>query len=399
MSKNIKDFFNDEENSASARERAIALSNLELNSSAGEISLYDKLESLGILAKQLREQYRTAGIELPYYDATVPHEIQDLYERVTEQQVRLEKFDKDFITHMIVVEKCSPEECSTEYIADNDYLRDERVNPEAKRLLIELGADAEKAKRLDLDHLTYQLNSHIQEVNDLNDNGKAANYDVDLIDSLIRKGADVNGKYHSQDYDCIHKNYYKYLERDRRYPIAHDIRDRDVFEHFIEKHVTDLDFTNEESPLTHAVAHNDLSKVQYLIDKGASIDPSPKYHDRGMAFWCNSVEMVELLGNSGFDFDQIDDRFNPPPLTEVLMRVERNRENCDPIKAVKNIAIAEKMIQFGADINKWQNEYPNAKQMIEHLDLKNHFKEHLKAPSRETPTAQKKQEFKQGFAQ
>ncbi|MBA0446119.1 hypothetical protein D7Y61_02060 [Stenotrophomonas maltophilia] len=162
--------------------------------------------------------------------------------------------------------------------------------------------------------------------------------------------------------------------------------------------MTDLDFTDEESPLTHAVAHNDLSKVQYLIEKGASIDPSPKYHDRGMAFWCNSVEMVELLGNSGFDFDQTDDRFSAPPLTEVFKRVERNRDDHDPIAAVKNIAIAEKMIQFGADINKWQNEYSNAKQMIEHLDLKNHFKEYLKAPTLESGSPQRKQEFKRGFA-
>ncbi|MBN5155246.1 ankyrin repeat domain-containing protein [Stenotrophomonas maltophilia] len=393
MSKSIDSFFNDEENSASAKERATALNNLKLNSTSGEISLYDKLENLGVLERHLRQQHEKSGDPLSIHHSDSPYEIKRLHEIVFEQQIKAEDIDEEFISHMVFVDRCSPSGHS-----DNDYLRDEQVNPEAKRLLIELGADADKAERLDLDHLTYQLNSHIQEVNDLNDNGKAANYDVDLIDSLIHKGADVNGKYHSQDYDCIHKNYYKYLERDRRYPIAHDIRDWDVFEHFIEKHVTDLDFTNEESPLTHAVAQNDLSKVQYLIDKGASIDPSPKYHDRGMAFWCNSVEMVELLGNSGFDFNQTDDRFSAPPLTEMFGRVSDNRDNHDSIEAVKNIAIAEKMIQFGADINKPQNDYPSATEMINRLDLNDHFKEHLKAPTLEASSPQRKQEFKRGFA-
>ncbi|WP_152905261.1 hypothetical protein [Stenotrophomonas maltophilia] len=392
MGKSINDFFNDEENSASAKERAVALDKLKLNSTSGEISLYDKLENLGVLERHLRQQHEEAGNPLYIDSSNSPYEIGRLHEIVFEQQIKAEEIDKEFISHMVFVDRCSPYGHS-----DNDYLRDDQVSPEAKRLLIELGADADKAERLDLDYLTYRLNNHIKETNDLKDNGKAADYDVDLIDSLIHKGADVNGKYHSQDYDSIHKNYYKYLETDRRYPVAHDIRDRDVFEHFIEKHVTDLDFTNEESPLTHAVAHNDLSKVQYLIDKGASIDPSPKYHDRGMAFWCKSVEMVELLGNSGFDFDQTDDRFSAPPLTEVFKRVERNRDDHDPIAAVKNIAIAEKMIQFGADINKWQNEYPNATEMINRLDLKDHFKEHLKAPTRETPSPQRKQEYRRGF--
>src|SRR2546427_692940 len=363
MSKSIESFFNDEENSASAKERAVALDNLKLNSTSGEISLYDKLENLGVLERHLRQQHEKSGDPLSFHHSDSPYEIQRLHEIVFEQQIKAEDIDEEFISHMVFVDRCSPSGHR-----DNDYLRDEQVNPEAKRLLIGLGADADKAERLDLDYLTYQLNHHIKEVNDLKDSGRAANYDVDLIDSLIRKGADVNGKYHSRDYDCLHKNYYEYLENDRSYPIAHDIRDRDVFEHFIEKHVTDLDFTNEESPLTHAVAHNDLSKVQYLIDKGASIDPSPKYHDRGMAFWCNSVEMVELLGNSGFDFNQTDDRFSAPPLTEVFGRVSDNRDNHDSIEAVKNIAIAEKMIQFGADINKPQNDYPSATEMINRLD-------------------------------
>lgn len=397
MSKSINDFFNDEENSASAKERAVALDKLKLNSTSGEISLADKLKSLDVLERQLRQQHLDSGNPLPFDRSAYSPEMDDLRNSVIEQEVKSVSVDKDFLTHMIAVRFMDPDG------KNGEYLRDPAVNSDARRILIDLGADEERANALDQNYLTHQLNSHVQEVNDLRENGKPAHYNVKLIDSLINKGADVNGKYHLDhdyihDYDNLYDINYRLLEKERRYPIACQIQDRDVFEHLIENHVTDLNFEGEESPLVHAVAHNDLSKAQYLIDQGSSIDSRPQYHGRGMDFWCNSVEMTELLGEHGFDFNHTTGEFSAPPLTVALERVERDLKADDQEKATKNIAIAEKMMQFGADINATNRHHRvSPAQMIENLGLNEHFKDHIKAPVRETPSPQRKQEYRRGF--
>lgn len=399
MSKSIDSFFNDEENSASAKERAVALGNLRLNSSAGEISLNDKLKSFEVLEKQLRQQHMDSGTPLPFDRSAYSPEMNDLRNSVIARQIKALHVDKDFLTHMITEKFIDPNGMNGE------YLRDAEVNPDARKILIEFGADAERAKKLDQNHLTYQLINHVQEVNDLRESGKAADYNVKLIDSLIRRGADVNGKYHLDsdyihDYDNLYDINYRLLEKERRYPVACQIQDRDVFEHLIENHVTDLNFENEQSPLVQAVAHNDLSKAQYLIDQGSSIDLSPQFHGRGLDFWCSSSEMTELLGEHGFDFNHTTGEFSAPPLTTALERVERNLKEDDHEKANKNIAVIETMIRFGADINATNRHHRESPaQLIEKLGLSDHFKDHLKTPTRETQTTQRKQQFIRGFAQ
>lgn len=398
MGKSIDSFFNDEENSASAKERATALNNLKLNASAGEISLNDKLKSFEVLEKQLRQQHLDSGNPLPFDRSAYSPEMNDLHNSIIERQIKALHVDRDFLTHMIAAKSIDPNG------ENGEYLRDAEVNPDARKILIEFGADAERAKRLNQNHLTYQLNNHVQEVNDLRESGKSADYNVKLIDSLVRRGADANGKYHLDDdyihdYDNLYNISYRLLEKERRYPIACQIQDRDVFEHLIENHVTDLDFKGEESPLAHAVAHNDLSKAQYLIDQGSSIDSSPQFHGRGLDFWCSSSEMTELLGEHGFDFNHTTGEFSAPPLTTVVERIERNLKEDNHEKANKNIAIAEKMIEFGADINATNRHHRESPaQMIEKLGLNDHFKEHLKAPTLESANPQRKQEFKRGFA-
>lgn len=398
MSKSIDSFFNDEVNSASAKERATALGNLRLNSSAGEISLDDKLKSFEVLERQLRQQHMDSGNPLPFDRSAYSSEMDDLRNSIIERQIKALHVDEDFLTHMITTKFIDPNG------ENGEYLRDAEVNPDARKILIEFGADAERAKRLNQNHLTYQLNNHVQEVNDLRESGKSADYNVKLIDSLVRRGADANGKYHLDDdyihdYDNLYNINYRLLEKERRYPIACQIQDRDVFEHLVENHVTDLDFKGEESPLAHAVAHNDLSKAQYLIDQGSSIDSSPQFHGRGLDFWCSSSEMTELLGEHGFDFNHTTGEFSAPPLTTVVERIERNLKEDNHEKANKNIAIAEKMIEFGADINATNRHHRESPaQMIEKLGLNDHFKEHLKAPTLESASPQRKQEFKRGFA-
>ena len=399
MSKSIDSFFNDEENSASAKERATALGNLRLNSSAGEISLDDKLKSFEVLERQLRQQYMDSGNPLPFDRSAYSPQMDDLRNSVIERQIKALHIDKDFLSHMITEKFIDPNG------RNGEYLRDAEVNPDARKILIEFGADAERAKKLDQNHLTYQLNNHVQEVNDLRESGKVADYNVKLIDSLIRRGAGVNGKYHLDsdyihDYDNLYDINYRLLEKERRYPVACQIQDRDVFEHLIENHVTDLNFENEQSPLVQAVAQNDLSKAQYLIDQGSSIDSSPQFHGRGLDFWCSSSEMTELLGEHGYDFNHTTGEFSAPPLTTVVERIERHLKEDNHEKANANIAIAEKMIRFGADINATNRHHRESPaQKIEKLGLNDHFKEHLKTPSRETPTAQRKQQFQRGFAQ
>src|SRR3972149_4262794 len=350
MSKSIDSFFNDEENSASAKERAVALGNLRMNSSTGEISLNDKLKSFEVLERQLRQQHLDSGNSLPFDRSAYSPEMDELRNSVIERQIKALHVDKDFLAHIISVKSIDPDG------VNGEYLRDAEVNPDARKILIEFGADAERAKKLDQNHLTYQLNNHVQEVNDLRESGKAADYNVKLIDSLIRRGADVNGKYHLDgdyihDYDNLYDINYRLLEKERRYPVACQIQDRDVFEHLIENHVTDLNFEKEQSPLVQAVAQNDLSKAQYLIDQGSSIDSDPLFHGRGLDFWCSSSEMTELLGEHGFDFNHTTGEFSAPPLTTTLERIERNLKEGNHEKANTNIAIAEKMIEYGADIS------------------------------------------------
>ena len=398
MSKSIDSFFNDEENSASAKERAVALGNLRMNSSTGEISLNDKLKSFEVLERQLRQQHLDSGNSLPFDRSAYSPEMDESRNSVIERQIKALHVDKDFLAHIISVKSIDPNG------VNGEYLRDAEVNPDARKILIEFGADAERAKKLDQNHLTYQLNNHVQEVNDLRESGKAADYNVKLIDLRIRRGTDVNGKYHLDgdyihDYDNLYDINYRLLEKERRYPVACQIQDRDVFEHLIENHVTDLNFEKEQSPLVQAVAQNDLSKAQYLIDQGSSIDSDPLFHGRGLDFWCSSSEMTELLGEHGFDFNHTTGEFSAPPLTTTLERIERNLKEGNHEKANTNIAIAEKMIEYGADINATNRHHRESPaQMIEKLGLNDHFKEHLKAPTLEAASPQRKQEFKRGFA-